>query len=117
MEDIDENYVNMLLRKMGIEKKTQYSENTFANINLSTGQRKRLAYIMALLEDKQIYVFDEWAADQDPEFRKKFYNRFLNDMRLMGKTVIAVSHDDRYFDTADRIIKMEEGKIVQDKKV
>ncbi len=117
MEDIDENIVNELLRKMGLEKKTEYMKNRFSDINLSTGQRKRLAYIMALLEDKQIYVFDEWAADQDPEFRKIFYNRFLNDMRLMGKTVIAVSHDDRYFDSADRIINMEEGKIRRDKKV
>ncbi|OEU64082.1 MAG: hypothetical protein BA867_09120 [Desulfobacterales bacterium S5133MH16] len=112
MEDIDENNVNELLRKMEIEKKTEYIKKSFTNINLSTGQRKRLAYITALLEDKQIYVFDEWAADQDPEFRKKFYNRFLNDMRLMGKTVIAVSHDDRYFDRADKVIKMEMGKIV-----
>lgn len=114
LEHIDENEVNDLLWKMQLEKKTEYVNRKFTNTNLSTGQRKRLAYITGLLEDKSIYVFDEWAADQDPEFRKLFYNQFIDDMRLMGKTVIAVSHDDRYFHTADRIIKMEEGKIISD---
>jgi putative ATP-binding cassette transporter len=114
LEHIDENEVNDLLRKMQLEKKTEYVNKQYTNTNLSTGQRKRLAYITGLLEDKSIYVFDEWAADQDPEFRKLFYNQFIDDMRIMGKTVIAVSHDDRYFDTADRIIKMEEGKIIPD---
>ncbi len=114
LEDIDVDKVNGLLRAMGLAQKTEYTDKKFSDTSLSTGQRKRLAYIAGLLEDKQVYVFDEWAADQDPEFRKRFYNRFINDMRTMGKTVIAVSHDDRYFDTADRIIKMEEGKIVSD---
>ncbi len=112
LEMIDENKVNDLLRKMEIDHKTKYFEDKFTKIRLSTGQRKRIAYISAVLEDKQIYVFDEWAADQDPEFRKKFYNIFLEDMRAMGKTIIAVSHDDHYFHTADRIVKMDEGKIV-----
>lgn len=112
LDDIDGKMVNDLLSKMKINHKTQYHENKFTNIRLSTGQRKRIAYISTLLEDKQIYVFDEWAADQDPEFRKKFYNVFLDEMRAVGKTVIAVSHDDQYFQSADRIIKMDEGKIV-----
>ena len=97
---------------MEINHKTEFIEEKFTDINLSTGQRKRIAYITALLEDKLIYVFDEWAADQDPEFRQSFYNKFLNDMRTIGKTVIAVSHDDRFFDSADRIVNIEEGKIV-----
>lgn len=112
LENIDEATVNDLLRRMEISHKTKYVEDKFTNIRLSTGQRKRVAYISAVLEEKQIYVFDEWAADQDPEFRKKFYSLFLEDMRAMGNTVIAVSHDDQYFHTADRIVKMDEGKIL-----
>lgn len=114
LEDIDADKVNGLLKTMGLSRKTTYVEKKFTQTSLSTGQRKRLAYIIGLLEDKQVYVFDEWAADQDPEFRKQFYTKFIMDMRTMGKTVIAVSHDDRYFDTADRVIKMSEGKIVSD---
>lgn len=112
LEEIDEGAVNNLLCRMEIDHKTNYADGKFTNIRLSTGQRKRIAYISSLLEDKQVYVFDEWAADQDPEFRKKFYNVFLDDMRTMGKTVVAVSHDDQYFRKADRIVKMDEGKIV-----
>ena len=66
----------------------------------------------AYLEDRPIYVFDEWAADQDPVFRKVFYLRFLPELKRRGKTVVAVTHDDRYFAGADRLIKLEEGKIV-----
>jgi len=69
--------------------------------------------IVALLESRPICVFDEWAADQDPIFRKYFYEVLLNDLRSRGKTIIAVSHDDRYFSFADRVLKMEYGKFVE----
>jgi len=111
LESVDEQEVKKHLRKMEIHTKTDYVDGKFTNIDLSTGQKKRLAYIAALLEDKPIYVFDEWAADQDPVFRRLFYERFLQDMKAMNKTIIAVSHDDRYFDSADRVITMEEGKM------
>lgn len=77
--------------------------------NLSTGQRKRLAMAFALAEDRQIMVFDEWAADQDPQFREYFYMTLLPELKSAGKAVIAVTHDDRYFGTADRRYHMEEG--------
>lgn len=111
VKSVDEKEVKHLLREMDIHTKTEYTDGRFTNTDLSTGQRKRLAYISVLLENKPIYVFDEWAADQDPTFRRHFYERFLEDMRAMNKTVIAVTHDDRYFNRADRVIKMEEGKI------
>ncbi len=72
-----------------------------------------LAYIAAVLEDKPVYVFDEWAADQDPTFKRHFYEKFLEDLKLSNKTVIAVTHDDRYFEKADRVIRMDEGQIVE----
>ena len=71
------------------------------------------ALIVALLEGKQVFVFDEWAADQDPLFRKIFYQRLLPELKSRGKTVVAVTHDDRYFAVADQVIKLEEGKVVQ----
>lgn len=109
LESPDEQKIRELLREMELTRKTRYADRRFSDIDLSSGQRKRLAYIAALLEDKPIYVFDEWAADQDPIFRKYFYNNLIGDLRTMGKTVIAVSHDDRYFNRADRVLKMEEG--------
>jgi putative ATP-binding cassette transporter len=78
---------------------------------LSTGQKKRLAMVVALLEDRPIYVLDEWAADQDPEFRKHYYEELLPSLKRRGKTIIAISHDDRYFHCADRVVMMDYGKI------
>lgn len=112
LENIDPGRVNDLLKLMQIENKTEFKENRFTKLNLSSGQRKRLALIVTFLEDKPIYIFDEWAADQDPQFKNYFYEELLKKLKNEGKTVIAVSHDDRYFDLADRVIKMDYGKIV-----
>jgi len=112
LEKVDPKKVNDLLKLMQIDKKTEFADNGFTKLNLSTGQRKRLALIVTFLEDKPIYIFDEWAADQDPQFKKYFYDELLKKLKSEGKTVIAVSHDDRYFHLADKIIKMEFGKII-----
>lgn len=83
--------------------------------NLSKGQQKRLALIYALLEEKEIIILDEWAAEQDPGFRKYFYEEILPKLKEQGKTIIAITHDDEYFDRATRVIKFNFGKIVSDK--
>jgi len=113
LKDVDEKQLRSLLKLMELDKKTKYIDGHFTNLNLSTGQKKRLAFIAAVLEDKQIYIFDEWAADQDPIFRKYFYEDMLQEMKSKGKTVIAVSHDDRYFHVADRVLKMEYGQLIE----
>ena len=97
---------------MKLDLKTEVIDGKFTNIDLSTGQRKRLAMIVSLLDDRPICVYDEWAADQDPDFRKYFYDILLKDLKNKGKTIIAVSHDDRYFHVADRVLKMEFGKFI-----
>ncbi len=112
LENIDPKRVNDLLKLMEIDKKTEFKVDRFTIQNLSTGQRKRLALIVTFLEDKPIYIFDEWAADQDPQFKNYFYDILLHKLKAEGKTVIAVSHDDRYFHVADRVVKMDYGKIV-----
>lgn len=107
--DIDEQRVRKLIKEMGLSDKTRFRDGAYTNISLSTGQRKRLALINAIADQRQIYVFDELAADQDPEFRRHLYEELLPDLRRLGKTIIAVTHDDRYFSAADRVVKMEEG--------
>jgi putative ATP-binding cassette transporter len=79
---------------------------------LSQGQRKRLALVTAMLEDRPFYVFDEWAADQDPQYKEIFYGELLPALRARGKGVVVVTHDDRYFRLGDRVLKLEEGRIV-----
>lgn len=99
------------LTEMEITDKTAIVDGAFSTIDLSTGQKKRLALISAILEDKPLIVLDEWAADQDPHFRRKFYDELLPRLKAAGKTVIAVTHDDRFFHLADRRLHMEEGQL------
>ena len=109
--DVDAQTVNEWLEKMQMQHKVEYKNGGFTSTNLSTGQRKRLAFIAAMLEDRPILVMDEFAADQDPQFRQYFYETLLGEVKSMGKTIIAVTHDDHYFHVADRVWKMDEGRI------
>lgn len=96
-----------------IDDKVQIADGAFSTLKLSTGQRKRLALLVSYLEERPVYLFDEWAADQDPEFRKFFYKTLLPELKARGKTVIAITHDDSYFNEADRLIKMEMGRFAE----
>jgi putative ATP-binding cassette transporter len=100
------------LRQLQLEHKVQVKEGVLSTIDLSQGQRKRLALLTAYLENRPIYLFDEWASDQDPFFREIFYKQLLPELKYRGKTVLVISHDDRYFHLADRIIKLDYGKLV-----
>ncbi|XBS71664.1 cyclic peptide export ABC transporter [Acerihabitans sp. KWT182] len=100
------------LERLDLARKVHIRDGRFSTTDLSTGQRKRLALVQAYLEDRPIIVFDEWAADQDPVFRQVFYTELLPDLKAMGKTLIVISHDDRYFAAADRVITLAEGKIL-----
>jgi len=105
--------VEHLLNLLKLSHKVSFSNGRFSTVALSQGQRKRLALLLSWLEDRPIYLFDEWAADQDPEFKAIFYHELLPMLKAEGKTVIAITHDDRYFHLADRLIKLDSGKVVQ----
>jgi len=102
-----------LIEEMEIAGKAHLLGREFSTVDLSSGQRKRLALVAAQLEDRPILVLDEWAADQDPHFRAKFYQELLPRLRADGRTVLAITHDDKYFQHADRRIHMEEGRFVE----
>ncbi|QIB47708.1 cyclic peptide export ABC transporter [Streptomyces aureoverticillatus] len=104
---------NRLLAQLAMDSKVTVRDGEFSTISLSTGQRKRLALVSALLSERPVLLFDEWAADQDPEFREFFYTEVLPALRKRGKTVIAITHDDRYFGIADQILKLERGRVAE----
>lgn len=111
LENIDEKEVNCLLRRMGLPKeKASYRKGAFTNIQLSSGQKKRLALIICMLENKDIYIFDEVAADLDPDFRSVYYYEILQELKAKNKTIFVVSHDKDYWDAADRIIELKQGQ-------
>jgi putative ATP-binding cassette transporter len=99
------------LAKLQLNRCVQIKDRTLSTLELSQGQRKRLALLTAYLEDRPIYVFDEWAADQDPQFKEIFYFELLGRLKDAGKTAIVISHDDRYYHVADRVIKLNYGLI------
>ena len=103
--------VNQWLAELGIADVTHVVDGRFTRLGLSTGQRKRVALAVALAEHRPVLLLDEWAADQDPESRRYFYTVLLPRLRAEGRTIIAISHDDRYFDIADRLFRLEDGQL------
>ncbi|HEX8541122.1 MAG TPA: cyclic peptide export ABC transporter [Pseudomonas sp.] len=103
------------LERLEIAHKVSVRDGAFTTTDLSTGQRKRLALINAWLDERPVLVFDEWAADQDPTFRRIFYTELLPDLKRLGKTIIVISHDDRYFDVADQLVRMSAGQAVSER--
>lgn len=104
------------LARLQLDRKITIDEDRFSSIDLSQGQRKRLALLGAYLEDRPIYVFDEWASDQDPVFKRIFYLELLPELKARGKAVIVITHDDHYYYMADRVIKLDGGQIEYDRR-
>jgi putative ATP-binding cassette transporter len=102
------------ISKLQLDHKVKVKDGVLSTTDLSQGQRKRLALLTAYLDDRPVYIFDEWAADQDPLFKEFFYLHLLPELKERGKMILVISHDDRYFGVADRIIKLEQGRIVHD---
>jgi putative ATP-binding cassette transporter len=102
------------LARLHLDRKVRVQDGTLSTTDLSQGQRKRLALLTAYLEDRSIYLFDEWAADQDPQFKEVFYRQILPELKERGKAVVVITHDDRYYGVADRIVRLEHGKVVYD---
>jgi putative ATP-binding cassette transporter len=117
LPEADPAEIDRLLRQFRLNEKTGLKSGEFRTLDLSGGQRRRLALIVSLLEKRPIMLLDEWTAEQDPEFRRKFYDELLPEMMQAGATVIVITHDDRYLDELHlpaRKIKMDEGRIVEE---
>jgi cyclic peptide transporter len=118
--DPEPDEVDRLLNQFRLAEKTGLVDGEFRTLDLSGGQRRRLALIVSLLEKRPILLLDEWTAEQDPEFRRKFYDELLPDLMKAGTTVVVITHDDRYLDELDlpaRRIRMDEGRIVEQRTI
>jgi putative ATP-binding cassette transporter len=114
--DPDPDEIDQLLTRFRLQDKTSLSQGEFRTLELSGGQRKRLALIVSLLEKRPILLLDEWTSDQDPEFRHLFYNAVLPELMRAGATVVMITHDDRYLDELHlpaRRLRMDEGRFVE----
>jgi putative ATP-binding cassette transporter len=108
----NQDMIESLLHELDLSKKVKITDGHFSTTSLSDGQRRRLALLVSFLENKELYVFDEWAADQDPMFKETFYHQVLPKLKKAGKAVVVISHDDRYFDIADKVLVMADGQLV-----
>jgi putative pyoverdin transport system ATP-binding/permease protein len=104
--------IERYLALLGMEHKVSVRGDRLSSTALSSGQRRRLALLTAYLEDRAVYVFDEWAADQDPTYKQVFYTRLLPELKARGKCVVVVTHDDRYFEHGDRVLRLDSGRFV-----
>ena len=112
--DLDEK-ARDYVERLELSHKVRVQNGRFSTIDLSQGQRKRLGLLTAFLEDKPVLVFDEWAADQDPAFKRVFYEEVLPSLKKRGKLALVISHDDHYYHVADRIVKLDYGRIEYDR--
>lgn len=103
--------INYYINKLELAGKVEIVGNRLSTLKLSKGQKKRLALLAAYLDDKPVYIFDEWAADQDPKFREMFYTTFLEELKQKNKLIIVVSHDEQYFYVADQVVFISNGKV------
>jgi putative ATP-binding cassette transporter len=99
------------LTRLRLDDKVRVTDGALSTTELSQGQRKRLALLAAYLEDRPVYVFDEWAADQDPFYKDAFYNELLPELRARGKTLFVITHDDRYYHLADYVVRLDYGQM------
>jgi putative ATP-binding cassette transporter len=109
----DQQLIEHWVTLLQMQGKVPVKDGCLSNVAMSQGQRKRLGLLLSVVENKQILILDEWAADQDPSFRKVFYEELLPLLKLQGYTIFAISHDDKYFHHADRILEMKQGALVQ----
>jgi putative ATP-binding cassette transporter len=109
----DTQLIKEWVERLQMEGKVPVEDSRLVNVNMSQGQRKRLGLLLSVVENKQILILDEWAADQDPSFRKVFYEELLPLLKQQGYTIFAISHDDKYFHHADRILEMRQGELLE----
>ncbi|BAZ34003.1 cyclic peptide transporter (plasmid) [Cylindrospermum sp. NIES-4074] len=110
-DNLDEQALEYLVQ-LQLDRKVRVKDGILSTTALSSGQRKRLALLTAYLEDRPFYIFDEWTSNQDPLFKDIFYTQILPTLKARGKTVLVISHDDKYFHLASRIIRLEYGQLI-----
>ena len=102
------------LERLGLAAHVFVQGNSFSTVDLSQGQQRRLALLGAWLEERPICILDESAANQDLSFKRFFYYTLLPELRAAGKALLVISHDESYFDVADRVIRLQDGRLVDE---
>lgn len=81
---------------------------------LSGGERQRAAVARALINDPKVILADEPTGSLDSHNRAELYRLFFDLRQATGKTFIIVTHDDTLALSSDRVIRMNDGNIIED---
>jgi putative ATP-binding cassette transporter len=92
---------------------TSIRSEGISRLDLSAGQRRRLALAIALLEDRNVMILDEFVADQDPEQREYFFGTLLPWLKSRGKTLVISTHDLHWLPYCDRVLTFQNGKVTE----
>jgi putative ATP-binding cassette transporter len=111
LEAVTPEQADEMIERVGLTGITQIRSEGISRLDLSAGQRRRLALAIALLEDRNVLVLDEFVADQDPEKRDYFFRTLVPWLKAQGKTVIVSTHDLAWLECCDRVITFENGKM------
>ena len=102
-----EHHTTAILKQVGLGDRLNYYPS-----NLSGGQKQRVAIARALVSHPAIVLADEPTASLDRKSGRDVVNLMQRLAQEQGSTILMVTHDNRILDIADRIIHMEDGKLV-----
>jgi len=98
------------LKKVGLLERVQHLPN-----ELSGGQRQRVAIARALVNNPKLILADEPTGALDSKTSEEIINLF-KDLNTQGVTVIIVTHDNNVANRCNRVLRMSDGKIIEDTK-
>lgn len=101
-----------MLRAVGLGDRVHYKPG-----GLSGGQKQRVAVARGLVHEPEILLADEPTAALDEESGRKVVTLFQQQARQRGVAIVIVTHDNRILDVADRVVKMDFGRIARDSQI
>jgi putative pyoverdin transport system ATP-binding/permease protein len=103
--------VSATIIKVNLSGQTGVIKGVFTRMELSAGQKRRLALAVSLLENRDILILDEFVQDQDPNQRAFLFEQLLPELKEKGKTIILSTHDLAWTKACDKLVRLENGKI------
>ncbi|WP_302579761.1 ABC transporter ATP-binding protein [Clostridium saudiense] len=104
---VDTEYINDIIETLGIEKKIHNLPNT-----LSGGQQQRVAIARALASRPDILFADEPTGNLDTKTSDEVIALLKMSAKKYGQTIVMITHDDEIAQVADRILIIEDGRVV-----
>ena len=104
----DASYIDSIIETLGLERKLENLPN-----NLSGGQQQRVAIARALASKPAIILADEPTGNLDSKTSQDVLGLLKVTSQKFGQTIVMITHNEEIAQLADRIIRIEDGKIVE----